>query len=281
MGCPLQVGEDHPAAGWAVRHDAAVVNWGLGSYEKTAVELAPVSEAVVGLAGISPGQDVTDLACGTGNAALLAAGRGARVVGIDASARLLEVARRRARTQGVNVDFREGDLLELPLTNGASDLVLSVFGLIFAPDPALALSEVARVLRPGGGVFLSAWIPAGPIDAMLGAMGRILGRVSQSPPARRFPWSDPAALGPLADRQGLALKATTTAELAIRDSSPEAYVLAGQEHPMARAVRPVIERAGVGAEVQEAMTRVLREANENPEGFLVHSPYVVHELHTR
>ena len=258
-----------------------MVDWGSGNYERTAAELEPVSEAVVGMAAISPGQDVIDLACGTGNAALLAAGRGARLVGIDASARLLEIARSRARAQGVDVDFREGDLLELPLADGTADVVLSVFGVIFASDPAQALHEVERVLRPGGRVLLSAWIPAGPIDAMLGAMGRILARVSQAPPPQRFPWSDPAAVGPLAARHGLALEATTAAELTIRDSSPEAYVLAGQEHPMAVAVRPVIERAGIGAEVQEAMTAVLREANEDPNGFLVHSPYVVHELHAR
>jgi hypothetical protein len=82
----------------------------------------------------------------------------------------------------------------------------------------------------------------------------------------------------LASRAGLALQTTSSAELAIRDSSPEAYVVAGQHHPMALSVRPVLERAGVGAEVEEAMTAVLREANEDPEGFLVHSPYVVHEL---
>jgi SAM-dependent methyltransferase len=258
-----------------------VIDWGSGTYERTAAELEPVSEAVVEMAAISPGQDVIDLACGTGNAALLAAGRGARVVGIDASARLLKVACGRARRQGVDVDFREGDLLELPLPDGTADLVLSVFGVIFASDPTQALREVRRVLRAGGRVLLSAWIPSGPIDAMLGAMGRILGRISQPPSPQRFPWSDPAALGPLAAQQGLALEATTTAELTIRGSSPEAYVLAGQEHPMALAVRPVIERAGVGAEVQEAMTAVLREANEDPQGFLVHSPYVVHELHAR
>jgi len=54
------------------------------------------------------------------------------------------------------------------------------------------------VVRSGGRVLLSAWVPAGPIDAMLGAMGRILGRVSNSPPAQRFPWSDATAVGQLA-----------------------------------------------------------------------------------
>jgi hypothetical protein len=86
-------------------------------------------------------------------------------------------------------------------------------------------------------------------------------------------------VGPLASEAGLELQTTTSAVLAIRDSSPEAYVIAGQEHPMALAVRPVIQQAGAQAEVQEAMTAVLREANEDPEAFLVHSPYVVHELH--
>jgi hypothetical protein len=67
-------------------------------------------------------------------------------------------------------------------------------------------------------------------------------------------------------------------ELAIRDSSPEAYIEAGQQHPMSLSVRPVLERAGAAAEARPAMTAVLREANEDRDGFLVHSPYVVHEL---
>jgi SAM-dependent methyltransferase len=261
-----------------VRNDVAVVDWALGNYERTATELEPTSRAVVDLASLSPAEDVIDLACGTGNAALLAAGLGARVVGIDAAPRLLEVARERALAMGVVVDFREGDLLELPLADGAADVVVSVFGVIFASDPAQALAEIRRVLRPDGRVLISAWIPTGPIDAMLGAMGRIVARLGQPPPPERFRWSDPAAVGPHASQAGLTLQRTTRAELAIRDSSPEAYVLAGQEHPMALAVRPLIERAGVGTDVQEAMTAVLREANEDPESFLVHSPYVVHEL---
>jgi len=257
-----------------------MIDWGAGSYERTAAELEPVAHVVVDRATLSGDVDVIDLACGTGTAALLAAARGAPVVGIDGSPRLLELARERARAQGLEIDFREGDLLDLPVESGSADLVISIFGLIFAPSPAQALREVRRVLRPGGRLLMTAWIPAGPIDAMLGAMGHIVDRVSQTPRPERFAWFDPNTLGPLADEVGLILQATMPALLPIRDCSPEAYVLASREHPRAAAARPLIERAGVEQETQAAMIAVLRDANEDPDEFLVHSPYVVHDLLT-
>jgi ubiquinone/menaquinone biosynthesis C-methylase UbiE len=189
---------------------------------------------------------VVDVACGTGNAALLAAARGARVVGVDGAERLLDVACQRARTEAVAVDFREGDLLDLLVDDGAADVVLSVFGVIFAQDPAQALREIARVPRPEG----RALITRGPMPT----------------------------LGATAAEVGLVLDATTRAELPIRAASVEAYIATGEEHPMALAVRPVAEQAGVADEIRDAMTAVLRKANEDPDGFLVHSPYVVHEL---
>jgi SAM-dependent methyltransferase len=262
----------------AKRDDCGMVDWGAGDYEATAEELAPVAEAVVQRARISAGEDVLDVACGTGNAALLAAARGARVVGVDGAPRLLEVARERARARGVVVDFREGDLLALPVDDGAVDVALSVFGVIFAADAARALRELARVLRPSGRALVTAWIPEGPIDAMLTAMSRVVGRITSSAPPKRFPWFDGDAVASLAAEAGLAFGATSRAELPIRAASPEAYFAAGQNHPMALAVRPVIERAGAGAEVRDAAMSVLREANEDPDGFLVHSPYVVHQL---
>lgn len=257
---------------------SAVVDWGAGSYEATAAELAPVAQAIVQQARISGNDDVVDIACGTGNAALLAAARGARALGVDGAARLLQIARDRAQAQGLVLELREGDLLALPVDDAAADAVLSVFGVIFAQDPGAALREVRRVVRPSGRVLISAWIPAGPIDAMLTAMGRIIGRVAAAPPPTRFAWSDPDVVASLAAKAGLVLDTTTRAELPIRAASPEAYVLAGQQHPMALAVRPLIERAGIGPEIREAMTAVLHETNEDPAAFLVHSPYVVHEL---
>jgi SAM-dependent methyltransferase len=256
-----------------------MVDWGAGNYETAAAELEPVALAVVERAKLRSGEEVIDLACGTGNAALVAASRGARVVGVDAAPRLLEVARERARASQVDIDLREGDLLDLPVADGAADVVISVFGVIFATQPGAALAEIRRIVNSRGRVIISAWVPAGPIDAMLGAMGRILSRVTQSPPPKRFPWSDPVAVGRLASAAGLSVQSTTPAELAIHASSPEAYVAAGREHPMALYVQPLLRQVGAETEVQEAMTAVLREANEDPSAFLAHSPYVIHELH--
>lgn len=262
-----------------VWHDRAVVDWGAGSYERTtARELEPVSVHVVELARVSAEDSLIDLACGTGNAALEAARRGARVVGVDGAPRLLKVARQRASESGLAITFKLGDLSELPLDDASADVVVSVFGIVFAEDPRRALTEVARVLRPSARLVLSAWVPAGPIDAMLGAVGRIVGSLGHAPPPRRLAWSDPAAVGELATAVGLQLVSTASASLPIRHTSPEAYVDAGREHPMAVAMRPLLQRAGVEEQAREAMVAVLRAANEDPGGFLVHSPYVVHEL---
>lgn len=255
-----------------------MIDWGAGNYERTAAELEPVARAVVAQAGVQPGERVLDLACGTGNAALIAAAQGAHAVGVDAAPRLLAVARQRARTAKLEVDFREGDLLDLPVNRDAVDVVVSVFGVVFASDPVLAVREVARVVRPGGRVLISAWVPAGPINAMLAAVGGVIARVTKAPPPARFPWSDEGAISDLARDAGLSHEQTTSGELAIRDSSPEAYVDAGQQHPVALAMRPVLERATAAEEAKAAMEAVVRDANEDPDAFLVHSPYVVHRL---
>src|SRR5947199_288413 len=81
------------------------VDWSAGSYERTAAELEPAALTVVDSAELRPGDVVVDVACGTGNAALLAASRGARVIGVDAASRLLELARERALDQRVDVVF--------------------------------------------------------------------------------------------------------------------------------------------------------------------------------
>jgi SAM-dependent methyltransferase len=179
---------------------------------------------------------------------------------------------------GVEAEWLEGDLATLPVADGVADVVLSVFGVIFAVDPSAALSEVARILRPDGRAFVTAWVPAGPINAMFGAVGRAMARTGAPPPPPRFAWSEPAAVAAAARASGLGLVTTDAAELEIHAASPEAYVDAGSDHPMALAMRPALERAGAADAAREAMIETLREANESEDAFLVRSPYVIHEL---
>src|SRR5581483_1579747 len=103
---------------------------------------------------------VLDVAAGSGNAALAAARRGAEVTATDFVPRLLETAARRAHTEGLELETREADAQALPFADGAFDVVLSTFGVMFAPDQDRAAGELLRVCRPGGRIGLTAWTPA-------------------------------------------------------------------------------------------------------------------------
>jgi SAM-dependent methyltransferase len=253
-----------------------MIDWGQGRYERTAAELAPVAEHVVSLGEPQPGERVLDLATGTGNAALLAARAGATVTGIDAAPRLIDVARARAAETGVDVSFVVGDVQELPFGDGAFDLALSVFGLIFASDPDRALGEMLRVLRPDGCALLTAWIPDGPIDAMVGVFARAVAALTGPQPAR-FPWHNPVAVAELAARHGAQAR-FREARLTVVADSPEAYLEAGEEHPMSLASRPLLERARTAQATREQALAVLRAGNEDPNAFRVSSPYRVIEI---
>ena len=254
-----------------------MVDWGKGCYERTARQLEPVAEAVVAAAAPSGGERVLDVACGTGNAALLAGARGADVVAVDLAERLIAVARQRAAGAGIRAEFIVGDAHALPVADASFDIVLSVFGLIFAADPAKAIGEVARVLRPDGRAFVTAWLPSGPMHAMLKAFGRIVGQVSTAPSPERFAWWQADAVQALAAPHGLTVS-TTAGELEIRATSPEAYVDADREHPMGIDAWPVVERAGLLDTLRTEMIAALAAGNEDPSGLLIRSPYVIHEL---
>lgn len=254
-----------------------MIDWGLGHYEHTARELEPVAQHVVSLAELKPGERVLDLATGTGNAALLAARARAEVTGLDAAARLIGVAEERATAEGLKATFVVGTLDALPFEDRSFDVALSVFGLIFAPDAARAFDELVRVLRPNGRALLSAWVPAGPIDAMVGVMGRALSDATGRAP-KRFAWHDVVAVRELAAHHAVRVL-VHEGELAITAESPEAYFEANEhQHPMSVAGRPVLEQAGTYAEVRERALAALREGNEDPEGFRVRSPYRVIEV---
>ena len=254
-----------------------MIDWGIGHYEQTAAELEPVAEHVVSLAGLRPGERVVDLATGTGNAALLAARIGAVVTGLDAAPRLIGVARERAAGEGVDASFVVGDVGTLPFADGAFHVALSVFGLIFAADADRAFAEMLRVLAPDGRALLSVWIPAGPIDAMVGTFGRAMAAATGSA-ANRFAWHDPEAVGELASAHNAQVH-LHDGSLSITAESPDAYLSASEQlHPMSVAGRPILERAGSYSKVHERALAILREGNEDPDAFRVSSPYRVIEI---
>jgi SAM-dependent methyltransferase len=254
-----------------------MIDWGIGHYEHTARELEPVAHHVVSLAELKPGEEVVDLATGTGNAALLAARAQAKVTGVDAATRLIEVAQARASDEGLQATFVVGELEALPFEDRSFDVALSVFGLIFAQDPRRAFDELIRVLRPGARALVSAWVPAGPINAMVGVFGRALAEATGRTPTR-FAWHDVVAVRELAAHSG-ARVLVHEGELAISAESPEAYFEANEhQHPMSVTGRPVLEQAGTYAEVRERALAALRDGNEDSPAFRVSSPYRVIEI---
>src|SRR3954454_1916871 len=146
--------------------------WAAGDYPDLARTIEPVSEEVVAAAGVGAGEEALDVATGTGNAALRAAARGARVTGLDLTPELLEVARGRAAEAGAEITWVEGDAGQLPFPDAAFDRVVSVFGAIFAPDHERTAAELLRVVRPGGTVAVAAWTPEGLNGQMYVALAR-------------------------------------------------------------------------------------------------------------
>jgi SAM-dependent methyltransferase len=153
--------------------------WAAGDYAAVAEHIDDVPPAdLLARAGIRPGQDVLDVATGTGNVAIRAAAAGAQVVGLDLTPELFDTARRRAADAHVSVDWVEGDAEDLPYEDDRFDHVLSTFGVQFAPRHTIVAQELARVCRPGGVIGLVNWTPEGQI----GELFKIMGRYMPAPP---------------------------------------------------------------------------------------------------
>ncbi|QBI19081.1 class I SAM-dependent methyltransferase [Egibacter rhizosphaerae] len=133
--------------------------WSLGDYERVGARWAQAPRDVVASLDVA-GQAVLDVGCGTGEAALAAARAGAAgVTACDPTPELLAVARDRASAGGLSVAWDEGEAQELPYPDASFDLVLSTFGVMFAPDAHAAAAELVRVCRPGGRIVTTAWTP--------------------------------------------------------------------------------------------------------------------------
>ena len=138
--------------------------WEKGDFTRIAETMRESGDALVDSLRIGKGIKVLDLGCGDGTTALPAAKRGAEVLGVDISRNLVEAGNRRAREHGLaNLRFQEGDASELrDLADDSFDLVVTIFGAMFAPKPLDVAKEMIRVTRPGGRIVMGNWIPNDP-----------------------------------------------------------------------------------------------------------------------
>jgi SAM-dependent methyltransferase len=135
--------------------------WSLGDYSYIERLTLQASQALLDAAAVSAGQEVLDVASGTGNFALLAAAEGASVVASDLTPKLMERGQERAAAEGCDIEWVEADAEELPFEDARFDCAASVFGAMFAPRPERVAAELFRVVRPGNTVGMANWTPEG------------------------------------------------------------------------------------------------------------------------
>ena len=161
--------------------------WMAGDFGQIANFTAAEAMNFVERIGIQPGAKVLDVACGTGNTAIPAAKRGAAVTGVDIASNLLEQANRRAASENVSVQFREGDAEDLPFEDQSFDVVLSMYGAMFAPRPERAAAELIRVCKAGGIIAMANWTDEGFVGKSFRATAK---RVPPPPVPPPVLWGD-------------------------------------------------------------------------------------------
>jgi SAM-dependent methyltransferase len=249
--------------------------WGAGEYALMAQALGPASALAVDAVNVSAGERVIDVATGTGNAALLAAARGAYVLGIDTEPALLALARQRASAD-LDVRWVEGDAEALPVTDEHADVVLSVFGAMYAADHAAAARELVRVLAPYGRLALAAWTPG----SVMPAMGSVVGGYLPPPPPASGPpsrWGDAEALRGLLDDAGATLQLTTVELLTLSfDNAPAGadFLIRTAGHIVSQ--QPELRAAGQWHELRADLTAfVANRGEQHADKLLLQLEYLI------
>lgn len=165
--------------------------WTAGDFGQIAQSYAEGAAEFIKRLNLQQGEKVLDVACGTGNLAIPAAKAGAIVTGVDIAPNLVEQARKRAAAENLNCQFDEGDAEALSYEDGSFDVVVTMFGAMFAPRPEKVAEELVRVCRSGGRISMANWTPSGFIGQMF--------KITSShvpPPSMPSPvlWGDPVTV---------------------------------------------------------------------------------------
>jgi ubiquinone/menaquinone biosynthesis C-methylase UbiE len=248
--------------------------WSSGDYPDIAQHIESAAERLVSLADVEAGQEVLDVATGSGNVALLCAQRGANVTGLDLTPELFDAARRRAADAGVDVEWIEGDAEDLPFADDSFDRVLSTFGTMFAPRHERAAAELVRVCRPGGTVAVAAWTPEGGNGQMFKT---VASHMPAPPPDVRPPtmWGDEAYVRELFGPLGVDLRLEHD-KVTFEAGSPDEWLEYNERvlGPMVLA-RAALEPQGKWQALHEDLLALYRRNNLSADGFRVEGEYLV------
>lgn len=160
-----------PAPDFAAIKQKQQATWASGDYAVVGTTLQIVGETLAEAADVRAGERVLDVAAGNGNATLAAARRFAQVTSTDYVSALLDKGAARATAEGLNVQFQPADAEHLPFADGSFDVVLSTFGVMFAPDHERSAHEMLRVVRSGGRIALANWTP----ESFIGRLFKLIG----------------------------------------------------------------------------------------------------------
>ena len=244
---------------------AQKATWTAGDYVEIAARIESAATSLVEAMDFREGIDGLDIACGTGNATIPAAKRGARMSGLDLTPKLVEIARERAEAEGVEIAIVEGDAENLPYEDDSFDRVISVFGTMFAPDQQRTADEMLRVCRPGGSIGFCAWTPEGLNGRMFGTIGSHM----PPPPEGFMPpvlWGSEDRVRELFGAAG-AEPEFTRETVVFEEESIERWLDEGERTlgPMVMA-KKALEAEGKWDAARADLQAVYEEANESDDG---------------
>ena len=248
--------------------------WSLGDYTRLAEVLEPHAEALADACKIRPGTTVLDVAAGNGNFALAAARRGALVTASDLTPHMVELGRARSASGGSHIEWTEADAEQLPFADASYDVVGSVFGAMFAPQPQLVASELFRVAKPGGLVAMANYSPAG----FLGRLSDVIASFSAHP---AFELPSPFAWGDEDEVRrrfaGLAASIEVThRRLSFESGSVASFLKFWEETNAPQSALKAMIPLDVYQKVIAAESALIEEVNESVSGRVkVSSPYIL------
>jgi ubiquinone/menaquinone biosynthesis C-methylase UbiE len=239
--------------------------WSAGDFPAAAQQIAEVGTTTVDRAQIAADEVVLDVACGAGNATIPAAKTGANATGLDITPELIEAGKKAAAEQGVEIEWIEGDAQDLPFDDASFDVVLSVFGCIFAPDHRKAAQELVRVLKPGGRLVVAAWRPEGNVGRMFGTIASHM-----PPPPEGFQppplWGNEEHVREIFDGLPIDIELEPTTVEFVADSADEFFAEFERDLPPIVMAKKGLEPQGKWEPLRNDLKQLYNETNEADDG---------------